>query len=555
MALNEIVLRRVWLVLLAVVALFGIVACDNTLAPWQPIESLRADAVFHPEFDADLWVCRTRANAATAEPDLGGTPAYDANRADVLGRAPGEPMVFVREPKRLASELMTDAQRAIASSFDRSPPGVRVARLIKQHSNNPGVLRTILLPEGYVYASDPYDAAAVVRSLELKHAFDDPVLWLQRRDEVFRLERGKLRKTVVYRYADGARKGQEAQLLFGDRVAAHPGDLANPLHRDLRTLARDVGFDRTQIEHRAASALVTKVRFGDRWVRGVMVSEGARLRLACLVEPRETVAHVEAWIRDNSHRIRARREMEKVIDDMVDEGLRFDRPIDAEDHFQDGVLRPLWRDAYRRGQTGFGHDGRSYPVYMADGRPSPPQVCVDLVLDTYERTSGTWFRPRGEAPERVVGRLDFNELGIKNRRGVIAFGDFAESNPSLFTFRRFEPAERIPFGRRKEYFANLVKLADSFGPAHVVAIQGRKRDGYIHQHAIFIETVDPVTGFPHGLFDQMKRPRRRTWEGIMAEAPARSLYYVARPTDRILRAMDPEQAKPMPSPFRRVSLP
>lgn len=520
----------------------------------EPLEQ-RAEAVFRPELDVDLHLCNARAGAALAEPDAGGAPGFDANRAGVLGRAPGEPMVFVREPRRTPDELLTDAQRAVVSAFERGRSGVRVVRLVRRYRHNPGILRAALLPDGYVYASNPHDARALVRSLRLKHVFDEPVVWLQRRSDVFRLERGKWRRTVIYRYADGPREGEEAQLLFGDRVAAAPGDLANPLHRDLRTLARDAAFDRVKIEHRTPAAIVAKLRFGKRWVRGVLTAEGAELHLSCLTEPRETVEEVEAWIRSQGHRIRALQAMEKTIDTMVSERLRFDRPIDAEDHLQDGRLRSLWRDAYRRGRAGFAHNDRSYSVFRPDGASWPPQVCVDLVLDTYERTSGTWFRPRGEPPERVQGRLDFNEHGITNRRGVIAFGEFAEEHPDLFTFAKIPSDQRIPFARRDAFFASLVDHADDFGPAHVVAIQGRKRDGYIHQHAIFIEAVDPITGFPYGLFDQMKRPRRRSWEGIMAEAPARSLYYRAQPTDVIMHAMDPGAGKPTPSPFRRASLP
>lgn len=531
----------------------GAPACEVATFGAKPVP-LVAETSFHPELDVDQRACHARWGAVLAQPDLGGAPAFDANRAEVLGRALGEPMVFVREPKRVPEALLSPAARAVAKAFDRAPPGVRVDRLIRQYQHEPHLLRAILLPEGYVYASDPHDALALVRSLQLARAFQDPVIWLQRRDQVFRLERARVRNVNLYRYAEGPHQGEEAQLLFGDRVASSPGDLANPLHRDLRTLARDVGFDRVRILHRGASALVVEVRFGSQWVRGVLAAEGATLRLACLDEPRSTVEAVEAWIRDHGHRMRARRAMEAVIDTQVKEALPFDRPVDAEDHFQDGVLRPLWFDAYRRGQSGFGHDGRSYSVFMRDGAPWPPQVCVDMVLDTYERTSGTWFRPRGEPPQRVVGRLDFNAEGIKNRRAVLAFGDFAESSPALFEFAKIENGARIPFAKRKEFFAYLLDHADDFGPGHVVAIQGRKRDGHIHQHAIFVETTDPVTGFPYGLFDQMKKPRRRTWEGIMAEAPARSLFYRARPTDKVWRAMDPEPGEIKPSPLRRLAL-
>src|SRR4029079_19772670 len=99
--------------------------------------------------------------------------------------------------------------------------------------------------------------------------------------------------------------------------------------------------------------------------------------------------------------------------------------------------------------------------------------------------------------------------------------------------------ERIPFGERSRFFAELRDYADEIRPGDVISIQGEKRDKHIHQHAIFVERADPVTVFPFGLADQMKRPRRRTWEGIMAEAPKRSLFYRARPRDEVFAKIDP----------------
>ena len=37
------------------------------------------------------------------------------------------------------------------------------------------------------------------------------------------------------------------------------------------------------------------------------------------------------------------------------------------------------------------------------------------------------------------------------------------------------------------------------------------------------------------------RSRRRTWEGIMAEAPLRSLLYHVRPKPALLLKLDPQQ--------------
>ncbi|MEQ9319664.1 MAG: hypothetical protein RIF41_10940, partial [Polyangiaceae bacterium] len=68
--------------------------------------------------------------------------------------------------------------------------------------------------------------------------------------------------------------------------------------------------------------------------------------------------------------------------------------------------------------------------------------------------------------------------------------------------------------------------------------QGPKPDGYVHQHAILVEDTDPVTGMPYSLADQMKWPRLRTWEGIMAEAPKRALLYHVRPKTSFLTRLD-----------------
>ena len=84
-----------------------------------------------------------------------------------------------------------------------------------------------------------------------------------------------------------------------------------------------------------------------------------------------------------------------------------------------------------------------------------------------------------------------------------------------------------------------------FVPGHPVA--GTEHSGpdaafatlFVRRRCILtpIEDTDPLTGFPDALADQMKRPRRRTWEGIMAEAPLRSLLFHVRPKPAVLDAL------------------
>lgn len=502
-----------------------------------PTSTIAATAA--PPVDAELVACRARVAEVSASPEMPGAPAFDARRQEFLGRARGEPMVFVREPALVGEEGLTPAQEASRRAFLRGHPGGRMASLNARHRRDPASLRAIALREGYAYAPDPLDALSIVSDLSLTDLFSEPEIWLQRGSDTRRLTREERRREVAYRYVDGPLEGRAADLLFGDRVAVREADLASPLHRDLRALADVQGFDRARITRRTEAAILADLRFGSTWVPAVLEARGAKLELGCIAADEGAREAVRRAREADGPRRRAMLKMHDVITEELQEALRFDRPEGEKTAEHDGELRPVWASAYRQGRAMFEYQGTSYPVFDDRGRPWPPQVCVDFVLDSFERTSGTWFTPRGGTLERVRGKLDFDDAGIVNRRGVMAFGKFAEDRSDLFEYRRFTGNERIKFQERTRYFDFLVEHADEVRPGDVVAIHGMKRDNRIHQHAILVEWADPITGFPHGLADQMKKPRRRTWEGIMAEAPLRSLYYRARPRESVFTKLDP----------------
>jgi hypothetical protein len=477
--------------------------------------------------------CRDRIAAARAAPSLPGTPEFDRQRVELLGRARGEPMVFVREPAATREEDLPAALRPSWKHLLSGPPGIRVSSMIKRHEKDPAALRALFLREGYLYSPNPHDALALTTGLHVGDLFDVAEVWLQRGSEVHHLKLTRVRGARLYHHEGGSLAGREAELIFGDRVALAAADLGAPLHRDLRALAESEGFERTAIEHRGEGSLVARLRFDGAWASALIESEGARLSLACLDEGAEAARVAQAR---TLPRRQALARVSEAVTAITGEVLRFDRPEGEKTAERDGQLRPVWFSAYLRGAAAFGYDGHSYQVYDSSGKPYPPEVCVDFVLDSFERAQGTWFTPRGELPARVRGGLDLDGEGIKNRRGVLAFAVFAASRPELFTVRYLPGEERVPFGERTRFFQYLLDHADEFHPGDILAIQGRKRDGLIHQHAILLERTDPVTGFAYGVADQMKRPRRRTWEGIMAEAPLRSLLYRIHPSDRMVGA-------------------
>ena len=478
--------------------------------------------------DRDVYLddCRRRVKAVQAAAALPGAPQFDAQRSAILGRARGEPLLWVREPVSASNVPMNLADRS---------PWRSVRELVQRFSRDPAALRLHLLREGYVYSSDPETALAMVTLLELPKLFEEPEIVLERGAARHRLLRSE-GKRPVYRHAEGPLAGNRAELLLGDRVAASPNQLGDPAHRDLASWSRENSVARLDIQRTTQHAILAIAHFGSLPVRVVLETQGARVERDCLDAPLAVRRRVDQHQEAEAGKRRALTRLREAVTAQVVEGLPFDRPRAEPSSDRDGQLRPEWRWAYRSGLSWFRFEDATYPVFDAVGRPQPPQVCMDFVLDSYERAAGSWFAQRGMKPARGAGRLDFDSYDIENRRGVLAFEKFATERTDLFEVERYAITERIAFRERTRFFQFLETRAGLL-PGDIVAIQGLKSDGKVHQHALLIESLDPLTGFPNGLADQMRLPRRRTWETIMAEAPLRSLLFRARPKAPILDAL------------------
>jgi len=482
--------------------------------------------------------CRARAQAIESAPAMPGAPAFEQNRIAILGRARGEPMVFVRTPKSAPpSSLSPEAARSY-DMFVKARPGARVGALVRRHRLDKPTLRTLLLREAYTFAEDPQDALALAADLKLTDLFDEPTLYLQRGAHIVKLTRLEAKRDTRYVVDGDSPAAVTPDLLFGDRVALTKDQLAAPIHRDFVAFADSEGFDRATLVRTTETAILADLRYGDHTVRAVLDTDGAAVRLGCLAESAATRAAIAAHREQQAPRRRAMAALHDSVTALVTESMRFDRPLDEKGPDKDGQLRPAWMTAYLQGRTSFNVEGAGYPVFDPQGRAWPPEVCVDFVLDSFERASGTWFRPKGEPLGRQIGRFTWAS-DVREVRGVIGLGERAEKHPELFETRRFQGRERIPFGERARFFKFLEEHTGELRAGDVVAIHGMKRDDRIHQHAILVERTDPLTGFPYGLADQMRRPRRRTWEGIMAEAPKRSLLFRVRPKDTIFETIDP----------------
>jgi hypothetical protein len=475
--------------------------------------------------EADHEACRRLRGRVDSFPALAGTPRLDEQRHRVLGQAKGWPVVFRRPPVRDLDQVPAYF-RVLAESLDdprRAFSAFETLRGRARHHRKE--VRAILLPEGYLYAEDPEVARWLVTHLDLERLFEEPEIWLMRGDGVHRL----IRSEQGYRHADGPSEGSVASLLLFDRVAVRRTDLFPVLHADFVPAAERAGFDRVRLERVTSEGIKARVRYGaeDRWADAVFTEVDGRVELACEVVEEDLRDGVLAFRAHQHVRETAAEHLRRAMEAQVRERLLFDEPREEVGQ-QDGSLRPLWLWAYRHGGDGYSFNKVWYPVFDTQGRPHPPQVCIDFVLDTYERASGTWFAGRNEERKRVTGRVDFERFEMPNRRSVEAVADYFRSNPGMFSLWDLEPEQRIRFAQREAFYDFLRDHADRFRVGDVVLIHG-PRGGEAHYHSFIVSRSDPITGMPVEVAENAGKPRLRSWHSAMQSGPLRSIRNVMTP--------------------------
>jgi hypothetical protein len=493
-------------------------APDVVAAPAPVAEEPRDVSASAPPVDR----CELERKRLSEFDPLPGAPGFEANRAQVLARAKAEPVVFLSKPAGGGKSKRAAALRK-RLHHDESPWGAFEATY-KQLSKRPEELRQVLLSEdGYLYAEDPTVAAMLATHVTLGQLFREPELVVGRGASEYRA----VRKDDDYYWLDGPDRDQPARLWLFDRVAPAGTALAPARHVGISKLARELGTSEIKLERLTAEGALASLVYGELSVPAVLVQRGGEFELGCRVEPADGGSIDEAQ-RRALRAARVQMALKRVIDQQVEEALPFDEPK-TEEGQQDGKLRQEWRRAYLRGDLEYTFNEDKYWVFDRQGRPHVPQVCVDFVLDSWERVADSWWMPRGQGRKRQVGRLDFDVLEIENRRSVEQLIGFAKAHPDWFELLEVPRAKQVPLRGRKRFFERLYRDRRDYQPGDVVVILGPRDDELLHYHSFFVMEADPVSGMPTWLAANAGRPRVRTWEAEMQNAPKRAIVARLRP--------------------------
>ncbi len=463
--------------------------------------------------------CETRMREVLAAPEVPGAPAIQANRAMFLARTKAEPVLFEERPEYERAPA-TLAIRGFRQMLGEGNPFGTVERVLDESRGLPEQAREVLLRDGYLYAEDPNLAYALVSLVQPQQLFGYDHIWIQRGERVLHAERRNGR----YEYLDGALAGQRVRLVLFDRVGG--GDAPPPpLHLDLRALRYRLHFDRMQIRRVTRGHIAANLRYGKLWVPTVLEMRGAHVDVECEVLAPHVRAARDAYRAEAERRERAVQSLRAAMLAELDEALPFDEPLHEYGFQLDGMLRSRWLAAYLHRRDKFAFNGDPYRVFDAKGRPLTPEVCVDFLTDVLERTSGTWYEPRGAAPARIAGKLDFDSLGgdRMEMRRVPGFIAFVKSHPEWFDVEDAQP--RIELGDRSAFFGYLADHVDDFAPGDAVLIKGKTPwdPAHVHFHSFFVYESDPVTGMPLVIVGNAGTPSLRSWETEVRRTPKRYL--------------------------------
>jgi hypothetical protein len=367
---------------------------------------------------------------------LPGAPGLEARRAELLARAKAEPVVFLSTPEAGGKSRRAAALRKRLHR-EETPWGAFEAAY-RQLVKRPEELRQVLLSDGYLYAEDPTVAAMLVTHVTLGQLFREQELLVGRGSAVYRA----VRKDDDYVWLDGPDANQPARLWLFDRVAPAGTPLPPARHVGIAKLAKQLGTTEIKIERLTSDGALASLVYGDLVVPAVLSLRSGEFELGCRVDSTARARVLEAE-RLAVRSARVHEALLSVIGQQIEEALPFDEPK-TEDGQQDGKLRGEWRRAYLRGDLEYTFNDDKYWVFDRKGRPHVPQVCVDFVLDSWERLADSWWMPRGQGRKRRVGRLDFDVLEIENRRSVEQLIGFAKQHPDWFELMEIPLSKQVP---------------------------------------------------------------------------------------------------------------
>jgi hypothetical protein len=172
-------------------------------------------------------------------------------------------------------------------------------------------------------------------------------------------------------------------------------------------------------------------------------------------------------------------------------------------------------------------------------------VCADFIVDTIDRTAGTWYVASLKNPKRTIGRFDMRSemTALKlNPRRILDLMTYFNANPSKFNvILDNKDGEGPQVGNTLELQKWMNTKNVQYGD--MLYIKGRAPWDHgkeVHYHSMFVSGVDKNNNVT-SVFGNPGYPVERTLRAEMARAPKRHVIGIVRLTDDFLKLLNGEK--------------
>ena len=224
------------------------------------------------------------------------------------------------------------------------------------------------------------------------------------------------------------------------------------------------------------------------------------------------------------------------VNQLIESRVPFDEPR-TEVGQEDGTLRLLWEQAWRGGKNTYEHNGDTYYVFSNKGKPIPPQVCADFIVDAFDIACGSWYQKyyKRRWRDHTHWNLhdDVKDSGYDPRR-VAELIDYFGDKPDLFSEEYRDDGENHILLSDKHKSRALFQLRQ-LQQGDIVFIRGstpwdKKKE---HWHSFFVYEYDnEKDNWKIAGNASMAAVRWITTEG--RRTPKRYIEGIWRPTDKLL---------------------
>lgn len=240
------------------------------------------------------------------------------------------------------------------------------------------------------------------------------------------------------------------------------------------------------------------------------------------------------------------------INGLADYQLPFDEPR-HEIGQQDGSLRPLWLQAFIRGDKNYYFNNDKYYVYGKNGFPRPPEVCADFIVDALEYAGGTWYtNPKQWGAYRVAHKVEIRDAMMwqgLNARRVNELVTFFKSQPDNYKLvwavddPQFAPTnywggpQVTPVNGEDGLKVFLHEYNVQLGDIIIISgLAPWDKGREVHNHSMFVTGLDK-DGMVEYITGNDAWVRQKRIDIEMARAPKRKVKYIVRLTDKFLESL------------------